>query len=93
MGEGRHGTVGVPRPALQRFHEFLKDEGMPIQVAHTRRERVEAFIVHRLETRFPATAMNRYDGLRALFTWLVEAGGLRESPMARMRPARGRGQR
>lgn len=36
----------------------------------------------------PATAANRYSGIRPFFTWLVDEGEVRESPMARMRKSK-----
>jgi len=48
-------------------------------------EHLEAFMEHQLANWKPATAANRYSGIRPSFTWLVEEGELRESPMARMR--------
>ena len=49
------------------------------------REHVEAWIVELLDTRAPATAMSRDQALRQWFAWLVGAGGMTESPMAKMK--------
>ena len=47
---------------------------------------VEAFIADQLTRWKPATAANRYGGLRAFFKWAVEEGEISKNPMARMRP-------
>ena len=44
------------------------------------REHVEAFIEHLLATYKPATAANRYAGLRAFFNWAVDEGGDQGKP-------------
>ena len=74
--------------AVARFADFLVDHGMPQDVAHIKREHVEAFIEERLAQWKPATANHSYRGLLRFFAWLVEEGEVRESPMARMRPPR-----
>ena len=71
--------------ALDRLGEFLEARGMPTAVAAIRREHLEAFIEDQLANWKPATAANRYSGIRPFFTWLVDEGELRESPMIRMR--------
>jgi integrase len=50
------------------------------------REHVEAFIVHLLDTRSPATAVNRYKALQQFFRWLDDEGEITGSPMAKMSP-------
>lgn len=61
---------------------------MPGRLAHIRREHVESFIEHLLERWAPATAANRYGGLRAFFSWAVDEGEIKDSPMAKMKPPR-----
>jgi site-specific recombinase XerD len=73
---------------VDQFARFLADSGMPTDVANIKREHVEAFIEHLLEHWKPATANNRYRGLQRFFSWLVQEGEIRESPMARMKPPR-----
>jgi site-specific recombinase XerD len=58
---------------------------MPDTLATIRREHVEAFIEDLLARYKPATAANRYAGLRAFFAWAVEEGEAKDSPMAKMR--------
>ena len=72
--------------AVRQFAAFLAIQGMPAEVAHIRREHIEAFVTHLLDTRKPATANNRYRGLQAFFKWLVDEGEIKDSPMARMKP-------
>lgn len=70
--------------SLDRLARFLAERAMPTDVAAIRREHLEAFIEDQLATWRPATAANRYSGIRPFFGWLVEEGEIRESPMARM---------
>ena len=59
---------------------------MPTNVAGTRREHIEAFVVD-LRSRFkPGPANNRYRCLQAFFKFLLDEGEITQSPMARMRP-------
>lgn len=71
--------------SLDRLARFLDAKGMPTDVAAIRREHLESFIEDQLERWKPATAANRYSGIRPFFTWLVEEGEIAESPMARMK--------
>jgi integrase len=59
---------------------------MPREVSAIRREHVEAYIEDILTRWTPATALNRYQGLRQFFRFLVEDGEISKSPMARMTP-------
>ncbi len=71
--------------SLDRLARFLESNGMPTDVAAIRREHIEAFLEDQLARWKPATAANRYSGIRPFFTWLVEEGEVKESPMARIR--------
>jgi hypothetical protein len=44
--------------AVARLDEFLEAAGMPLSVSAITREHVGAFIVHLIDTRSPATAVN-----------------------------------
>src|SRR5262249_40404959 len=46
---------------------------------------VESFQSWMIETRSPATALNKHKGLQQFFRWLVDDGELGRSPMARVR--------
>lgn len=81
-------TIETYSEATNQFSTFLQAQGMPQQVAHIKREHVEAFIAHLLETRKPATASNRFRGLQSFFKWLADEGEIKESPMVRMKPPR-----
>lgn len=58
---------------------------MPMDVGQIHREQVEAFIVHLLDTRAPATASNRFRALQRLFNWMVDEGEIVETPTAQMK--------
>ena len=68
--------------SLGRLAEFLEERGMPTDVAAIRREHLESFMEDQLAHWTPATAANRYSGIRPFFVWLVEEGELRDNPMA-----------
>ena len=60
---------------------------MPTTVAAIRREHIEAWIVAMQDAgQRPASVSVRYRGLQGFWHWLVSEGGIRESPMAPMRP-------
>lgn len=81
-------TVQTYCESVSQFGDFLAAQGMPVDLPNIHREHVEAFIENLLSRFKPATAANRFGGLRAYFKWAVEEGELRESPMARMSPPR-----
>ena len=81
-------TVQTYGEGLRLFTEYLRDQGMPLDIGNIKREHVESFIADLL-TRFkPATANNRYRGLQAFFKWAVEEGEIKASPMMKMKPPR-----
>lgn len=79
-------TIEVYCSAVDRLADFLTTAGMPTDVTKLHREHVEAFIVDLLESRSPATAVNRYKALQQYFRWLEAEGEIESSPMARMSP-------
>lgn len=81
-------TVDSYRTAVELLRDFLRDRGMPVSVGKVKREHVEAFIAHILETRSPATASNRYRSLRPFFKWLEAEGEIKTNPMAKMQQPR-----
>lgn len=81
-------TVQTYSESVSQFGDFLVSHGMPIDLENIRREHVESFIENLLSRFKPATAANRFGGLRAYFKWAAEEGEIRESPMARMSPPR-----
>ena len=72
--------------AVQQLYHYLIEQGLPLDLANIRREHIEAFITYILERRKPATANQRYRGLRSFFGWAVEEGEIKESPVAKMKP-------
>lgn len=79
-------TIASYGESVRQFAEFVRREGMPQAMPHIRREHVETWIERLLQRARPATAHNRYRGLRSFFNWAVEEGEIKESPMARMKP-------
>jgi site-specific recombinase XerD len=79
-------TIRTYGEAVEGLSRFLAERGMPRQVSAIRREHVEAYIESILARWTAATALNRYQGLRQFWNFLVEDGEITESPMARMRP-------
>lgn len=79
-------TIRTYAEAVEGLVRFLAEHGMPRQVSAIRREHVESYVEDVLARWTPATALNRYQGLRQFFRFLVEDGEIGESPMARMTP-------
>jgi site-specific recombinase XerD len=79
-------TIATYGEAANQLLAFLRESGMPTQVAKIGREHVEAFVERLVETKSPATANNRYRSLTSLFNFLVDFGEITDSPMARMKP-------
>jgi len=77
-------TVQTYCESVSQLAAFLAEKGMPTTLDGIRREHIEAFIEDLLARFKPATAANRYGGLRAYFKWAVDEGEIRESPMAHM---------
>lgn len=81
-------TLSTYSAAVNGLARFLAERGMPTAPAGIAREHVEAFITDLLVRWKPATAHNRYRGLRSFFGWLVDEGEIPRSPMERMKPPR-----
>ena len=88
-------TIQSYREAIEQFDAYLAERGMPRSIRAVRREHVESFISYLLDEKRdvrhdralkPATARNRYMGLRALFVWALDEEEIERSPMAKMRP-------
>ncbi|MBI4337481.1 MAG: tyrosine-type recombinase/integrase [Chloroflexi bacterium] len=79
-------TVETYLESANQLHHYLEAHGMPLAVAHIKREHVEAFITDLLDRFKPATANNRHRGLQRFFRWLAEEGEIKASPMANMKP-------
>lgn len=72
--------------ATEQLTHYLEEQGMPLFVAHVKREHIEAFIRDMLRHYKPSSALNRYKGVQAFFRWLLEEGEITETPFARMHP-------
>lgn len=72
--------------AIDLLTAFLLREGLPTAPAEIRRDHLTAWVNEMLATWKAATAANRYRGASRFFAYLVEAGELKESPMAKMKP-------
>lgn len=81
-------TVETYSESVSQLGTFLAAKGMPLALSGIRREHVESFVADLLTKWKPATAHNRYRGCQAFFNWLLDAGLITESPMAKMKPPR-----
>jgi len=81
-------TIDTYTGSARQLAEWLQVQGIPTDVAHIKREHIESFIADLLTRAKAATAANRYRGCQSFFTWLVDEGEVRESPMAKMKPPR-----
>lgn len=72
--------------AVNLFADYQAARGLPTDPASIRREHIEAFVSAQLERWRPATALNRYTGLRQFFRFAVDEEELETSPMDKMRP-------
>jgi site-specific recombinase XerD len=81
-------TIDTYSEAARQLLAFLREQGMPTEVAKINREHVESFIEQLVATKSPATANNRYRSLTSLFAFLVDFGEITVSPMAKMKPPR-----
>lgn len=81
-------TIQVYEESARRFTDYLAALGRSIDPSDLRKEDVEDWMAHLLETRKPATANVRYRSLQRFMAWLLEEGEVQESPMARTRPPR-----
>ena len=79
-------TVKTYREAAEGLAAWLDRTGGPADLGAIRREHVEGFIVHLLDTATDSTANNRYRGLQQFFKWALEEGEIQDDPMSRMKP-------
>jgi site-specific recombinase XerD len=80
-------TIKTYAKAVEGLGTYLEQQGMPTDPSGIHREHVEAFLIHlQDEGKRPATVARRFRSLQQFFKWLKEEGGIRESPMANMRP-------
>ncbi len=75
-------TISTYGEACGQLLAYLTEHGMPTTVADIRREHVEAFIDHLLQTgRSPSTAHNRYRALTRFFKFAIDFDEIEHSPM------------
>ena len=79
-------TLATYAESANQLAKYLAEQGMPTDVEYIKREHVESFISHLLDTAKTATANNRYRGLQQFFRWLVDEGEIKETPLARTKP-------
>lgn len=79
-------TLQTYGEAVDLFEAFLLGKGMPSDPANVTREHVTEWVNDILDNWKSSTALNRYRSLFRFFEYLVEAGEITASPMARMKP-------
>lgn len=78
-------TVDTDGEVANQLPAFLRESGLPTEVAKIGREHVEAFIERLVMTKSPATANKRYRALCSLYNFLVDFSLW--SPCARSTPS------
>ncbi len=77
-------TVTTYGESVAQLRVYLAGEGI-VSAHEVRREQVEGFMAHLLETRSAATASVRFRALQQFFRWLVDDEHIDADPMAKMR--------
>lgn len=81
-------TIMSYRDSIKQFVQFLSEQNLPVTAREIEKKHVELFIEDLLSKRAPATAHNRYRGVRQFFKWALEEGEIKTSPMTGMSPPR-----
>lgn len=81
-------TIETYTESAGLFNRYLLTRSLPQDPVTVTRVDVEDWVTALLARWRPATAKNRFQGLQAFFSWLVEEGELAESPMAKMHQPR-----
>ena len=79
-------TLQTYGEAVELFEPFVPAKGMPSDPTNVTCEHVTEWVNDILDNRKSSTALNRYRTLFRFFENLVEAGEIKDSPMARMKP-------
>jgi site-specific recombinase XerD len=79
-------TIEAYTDAVRLLATYCRAHGRPLLVGELQPEHIQSFIADQLARWKPATAHNRYRGLRAFFKWAVAEGDLEANPMERMKP-------
>ena len=74
------------RDATRQLYTFLRDQGMPTQIEHVKREHIESFIADLLERWSALNAETRFKGIQQFFKWASSEHIIGANPMANMRP-------
>ncbi len=81
-------TLETYGESVAQLGAFLAERGMPTDPTAVTREHVTEWVNDLLNRWTASTANNRYRGASAFFKYLLDAGEIRESPMAKMKPPR-----
>lgn len=81
-------TLQTYGEAVDLLEAFLVARGMPTEPASITREHLTEWVNDLLARWKASTALNRYRSAYRFFEYLVEAGAMSTSPMARMKPPR-----
>jgi site-specific recombinase XerC len=79
-------TVQTYGEAVDLLQSFLTSKGMPTDPSAITREHLTEWVNDILSNWKASTALNRYRSAFRFFEYLVEAGEITTSPMARMKP-------
>lgn len=79
-------TIQTYGEAVALLEAFLVERGMPTEASSITREHLTEWINDILGRWKASTALNRYRSAYRFFDYLVEAGEITVSPMARMKP-------
>lgn len=78
-------TIRTYLDACSSFFRFAAAAGFPLQVEHITREHVELWLDDQRDHWKPGTVRNRWGGLSQFWTWALDDGLVKASPMARIR--------
>lgn len=81
-------TIQTYGEAVELLETFLVTKGMPTEPSSITREHLTEWVNDILAHWKASTALNRYRGAFRFFEYLIEAGEIVTSPMARMKPPR-----
>jgi site-specific recombinase XerD len=79
-------TIETYLESVRQLESFLAGGPGRLGLIAAERADVEAFIADLLSRWKPATASNRYRGLKVFFAWLEDEGEIEANPMAKMKP-------
>lgn len=79
-------TIDTYLLAVEQLADYLNTHSMPLETDKIRREHIEAFLEHVLDTRSPATAAQRYASIRQFFRWAEDENEVGVTPMLKMSP-------